>query len=705
MHDIKLKSISKSYSVGDEKQLVLSDLSHNFASGKISFILGPSGCGKSSLLNIIAGIDKNYSGEVLYKGETIQDYDKFRRENISFIFQDSNLIPHQNLLKNIVIALHNGIENKEELAINLLKKVGLSEHIYKKPSMLSTGERQRASIARALARNTDILLCDEPTGSLDETTKIEICDLILEVFKGKTIIFVSHDEELARIYADEILTIDNKKLKSIKEKTQSESDSQIEHRAENKIKPEDSSFKNRFYINILSEKLKLFNSLQLLVIILGIFIFSIGSFKAVSYGIDQYLYGKYKADKITLSSAGMSLNALLQNIEDYNGKFKEKIYGLTLGLPSSIRLEKEKLPVFINMMQEKNKASFSEDIIAGRFPENPKEILFSKAYALKLLYTFDNLIDIKNISDGDLFNRLKELPISYKAVCKFAGKIPKDSDFYDEDLKIVGIIDDLRYISDFDEGLFFEMKKFNEDMDVSGFVAFMRNIGINLNYPFYLGEEGISDSIYVNENIYFLEEEFTKYLSKIYLSEAAYKFTYFDIFIDENLDTRKKVHTNYLLFKSIFKGSDNISLERKSYLDDIYGYKLSIIFTLIILGVIAVLSAYNGLKNLITAKRKDIGIYRSLGYTTKELKKMFIKEGLIISFFVCLASVFFFMIISLFLGEYFINLLDCSRIVNLKSLFNFDVFSLSAAFLIIILIIIISISSELKKTNIDELIR
>ncbi|UTC62130.1 ATP-binding cassette domain-containing protein [Treponema sp. OMZ 787] len=705
MHDIKLKSISKSYSVGDEKQLVLNDLSHNFASGKISFILGPSGCGKSSLLNIIAGIDKNYSGEVLYKGETIQDYDKFRRENISFIFQDSNLIPHQNLLKNIVIALHNGIENKEELAISLLKKVGLSEHIYKKPSMLSTGERQRASIARALARNTDILLCDEPTGSLDETTKIEICDLILEVFKGKTIIFVSHDEELARIYADEILTIDNKKLKSIKEKTQSESDSQIERRAENKIKPEDSSFKNRFYINILSEKLKLFNSLQLLVIILGIFIFSIGSFKAVSYEIDQYLYGKYKADKITLSSAGMSLNALLQNIEDYNGKFKEKIYGLTLGLPSSIRLEKEKLPVFINMMQEKNKASFSEDIIAGRFPENPKEILFSKYYALKLLYTFDNLIDIKNISAGDLFNRLKELPISYKAVCKFAGKVPKDSDFYDEDLKIVGIIDDLRYISDFDEGLFFEMKKFNEDMDVSGFVAFMRNIGINLNYPFYLGEEEISDSIYVNENIYFLEEEFTKYLSKIYLSEAAYKFTYFDIFIDENLDTRKKVHTNYLLFKSIFKGSDNISLERKSYLDDIYGYKLSIIFTLIILGVIAVLSAYNGLKNLITAKRKDIGIYRSLGYTTKELKKMFIKEGLIISFFVCLASVFFFMIISLFLSEYFINLLDCSRIVNLKSLFNFDVFSLSAAFLIIILIIIISISSELKKTNIDELIR
>ncbi|UTC64884.1 ATP-binding cassette domain-containing protein [Treponema sp. OMZ 788] len=705
MHDIKLKSISKSYSVGDEKQIVLDDLSHNFASGKISFIFGPSGCGKSSLLNIIAGIDKNYSGEVLYKGETIQDYDKFRRENISFIFQDSNLIPHQNLLKNIVIALHNGIENKEELAINLLKKVGLSEHIYKKPSMLSTGERQRASIARALARNTDILLCDEPTGSLDETTKIEICDLILEVFKGKTIIFVSHDEELARIYADEILTIDNKKLKSIKEKTQPESDSQIERRAENKIKPEDSSFKNRFYINILSEKLKLFNSLQLLVIILGIFIFSIGSFKAVSYGIDQYLYGKYKADKITLSSAGMSLNALLQNIEDYNGKFKEKIYGLTLGLPSSIRLEKEKLPVFINMMQEKNKASFSEDIIAGRFPENPKEILFSKYYALKLLYTFDNLIDIKNISAGDLFNRLKELPISYKAVCKFAGKVPKDSDFYDEDLKIVGIIDDLRYISDFDEGLFFEMKKFNEDMDVSGFVAFMRNIGINLNYPFYLGEEEISDSIYVNENIYFLEEEFTKYLSKIYLSETAYKFTYFDIFIDENLDTRKKVHTNYLLFKSIFKGSDNISLERKSYLDDIYGYKLSIIFTLIILGVIAVLSAYNGLKNLITAKRKDIGIYRSLGYTTKELKKMFIKEGLIISFFVCLASVFFFMIISLFLGEYFINLLDCSRIVNLKSLFNFDIFSLSAAFLIIILIIIISISSELKKTNIDELIR
>ena len=700
MHDIKLKSITKSYSVGNEKQIVLDDLSYNFASGKISFILGPSGCGKSSLLNIIAGIDKNYSGEVLYKGEAIKNYDKFRRENISFIFQDSNLIQHQNLLKNIVIALHNGIENKEELAINLLKKAGLSEHIYKKPYMLSTGERQRASIARALARDTDILLCDEPTGSLDETTKIEICDLILEVFKGKTIIFVSHDEELAEKYADEILTIDNKKLKPIKQKPQLEPDSKIEYKPETRAK--DSSFKNRFYINILSEKLKLFNSLQLLVIILGIFIFSIGSFKAVSYGIDQYLYGKYKADKITLSSAGMSLEALLQNIEDYNGQFKEKIYGLTLGLPSNINIQKQKLPVFINMMQEKNKANFSEDIIAGRFPENPKEILFSKAYAIKLLSNFDKLIDIENISADDLFKHLKELPISYKTVCKFAGKNPKDSEFYDEDLKIVGIIDDLRYIPDFDEGLFFEMKKFNEDMDVPGFIAFMHNIGINLNYPLYIEEEEMSDSIYVNENIYLLEEEFTKYLTKIYLSA---KFTYFDIFIDEDLDTRKKVHTNYLLFKSIFKDSDNISLERQSYLNDIYGYKLSMIFTLTVLGVIAVLSAYNGLKNLITAKRKDIGIYRSLGYTTKELKKMFINEGLIISFFVCLASILFFMIISLFMSKYFINLLDCSRIVNLKSFFNFDIFSVLIAAVIIMLIIIISISFELKKTNIDELIR
>ena len=246
------------------------------------------------------------------------------------------------------------------------------------------------------------------------------------------------------------------------------------------------------------------------------------------------------------------------------------------------------------------------------------------------------------------------------------------------------------------------MKKFNEDMDVPGFIAFMHNIGINLNYPLYIEEEEMSDSIYVNENIYLLEEEFTKYLTKIYLSA---KFTYFDIFIDEDLDTRKKVHTNYLLFKSIFKGSDNISLERQSYLNDIYGYKLSMIFTLTVLGVIAILSAYNGLKNLITAKRKDIGIYRTLGYTTKELKKMFINEGLIISFFVCLASILFFMIISLFMSKYFINLLDCSRIVNLKSFFNFDIFSVLIAAVIIMLIIIISISFELKKTNIDELIR
>lgn len=170
-HIIELKHISKSYVAQNHKEEVFKDLSFQFKRGIKTAILGSSGCGKTTLLNLIGGVDDDFEGELLFDGKVINDFDQYRRENISFIFQDLNLIEHHNLVKNITISLTNDVKNKEKKALELLEKVGLLEHADKKPRQLSGGEKQRVAIARALARDTDLLLCDEPTGALDGETK------------------------------------------------------------------------------------------------------------------------------------------------------------------------------------------------------------------------------------------------------------------------------------------------------------------------------------------------------------------------------------------------------------------------------------------------------------------------------------------------------------------------------------------------------
>ena len=149
---IRMESVTKRYTVADKEQVVLDNLSYEFKKGVKTSILGESGCGKTTVLNLIGGIDSEYEGNIYFNDELIDDFDKYRRENISFIFQDLNLINNLDLIKNITIGLTNDVLDKESLALEMLDKVGLKEHAYKKPNQLSGGERQRVAIARALSR-------------------------------------------------------------------------------------------------------------------------------------------------------------------------------------------------------------------------------------------------------------------------------------------------------------------------------------------------------------------------------------------------------------------------------------------------------------------------------------------------------------------------------------------------------------------------
>lgn len=212
---LQIKNISKTYKTGNFIQKALDEVSLNLRDNEFVAILGPSGSGKTTLLNIIGGLDKYDSGDLIINGISTKDYkdkqwDTYRNHTIGFIFQSYNLIPHQTILSNVELALTIAGTSKKEktkLALDALEKVGLKEQAHKKPNQLSGGQMQRVAIARALVNNPSIVLADEPTGALDTKTSIQVMDLLKEVAKDRLVVMVTHNPELAKEYANRIVNL------------------------------------------------------------------------------------------------------------------------------------------------------------------------------------------------------------------------------------------------------------------------------------------------------------------------------------------------------------------------------------------------------------------------------------------------------------------------------------------------------------------
>ena len=212
---LKLINIKKDYVVADSKVAALKGITINFRANEFVSILGPSGCGKTTMLNIIGGLDKYTSGDLVINGVSTKKYndrnwDVYRNHRIGFIFQSYNLIPHQTVLENVELALTiAGLEKTERIkkAKVALDKVGLSDQYYKKPNQLSGGQCQRVAIARALVNEPDILLADEPTGALDTQTSVQIMDLIKQISSEKLVIMVTHNPDLANKYSTRIVNL------------------------------------------------------------------------------------------------------------------------------------------------------------------------------------------------------------------------------------------------------------------------------------------------------------------------------------------------------------------------------------------------------------------------------------------------------------------------------------------------------------------
>lgn len=348
---LKLDKIVKVYKSGDNDVRALKGVSIEFRKSEFVSILGQSGCGKTTLLNIIGGLDRYTSGNLVINGKSTKefkdrDWDAYRNYSIGFVFQSYNLIPHQSILSNVELALTlSGICKKErkERALKALKEVGLEEHVNKRPNQLSGGQMQRVAIARALVNNPEIILADEPTGALDTKTSKQVMEILKKIAKDKLVIMVTHNAELAEEYSTRIIKIldgaitdDSNPYSSSEEDVIKKADNSDKKVEKTKKKNDNQQKENNKNNKKLKTSMNFFTALQLSLnnlmtkkgrTILTSFAGSIGIIGialilAISTGIQNYIN---KVEEDTLSSYPISIDesvidtsSLLQSLVSEN---------------------------------------------------------------------------------------------------------------------------------------------------------------------------------------------------------------------------------------------------------------------------------------------------------------------------------------------------------------------------------------------------
>ncbi len=458
---LEIKNITKVYKLDNFEQKALDNVSINFRENEFVSILGPSGSGKTTLLNIIGGLDKYTSGDLIINGISTKDYtdydwDTYRNHKIGFVFQSYNLIPHQSVLSNVELALTlSGVSKKErrERAKQALIIVGLEDHINKKPNQLSGGQMQRVAIARALVNNPDIVLADEPSGALDTKTSIQIMDLLKEIAKDRLVIMVTHNPELAHKYSTRIIELRDGVI-------QSDSDPykevvRKEKEKKKKSKKNSMSFKTAVSLslnNLMTKKGRTF----LTAFAGSIGIIGISLILALSNGIELYI-SKVQEDTmtsypLTIEKQTVDMASFMNSIATSNSKEhnEEKIY--------ANNIMTDMMKMVTNEVTTNNLKDFKKYI------ENNDE-LKDLVNDIKYVYNFDLNIyskdtkEINKVNPSDIMNELgmgnmmmnyniwseltnnkKLLESQYDVV---AGKLPEN---YNE---IVLIVDENNAVNDY----------------------------------------------------------------------------------------------------------------------------------------------------------------------------------------------------------------------------------------------------------------
>ncbi|MDD2625322.1 MAG: ATP-binding cassette domain-containing protein [Bacilli bacterium] len=550
METLLINSIFKSYD-----REVLNNINCKFFKGEIVSILGESGCGKSTLLNIIGGLDKDYKGEVLFEGNNIKDNtDLFRRKNVGFVFQNCNLIPYLNIMDNVALPLsfyNESFSLRRKKAFNILKKLGLENHLYKKPNEISGGQKQKVAIARALINNPKIVICDEPTGSLDSESTKEILNIFIDIAKmGKIIIIATHSNVV----------------------------SSISHRI---IRLKDGNIENE---EILSDFIEYYEEKPVI----------------------------RKSKKISL------LSNILLSINNLKSK---KLRTILISIGTSIGLIG--LTVMLSLSNSVKK--YINDIIGEVNSNNIVDIYNEKQDNVNVSKPFSGM-QIDKIKENKLINNIS---FGYYNKDKFS-LLYKENNYNFDTLKTYS-------------------SQMNKNLLVYGNFPKSNQVLVNNNFI-----NKIKDNI-IDNNIVFESNTYT--VSGVYEDGMAEDIIYF---IYEDIDNMYNIKPNILYLET----SNSNKLKKEiveegyylSYLEDsliifndafdLFKYILTFISLLSL--IISIIMIMVTLYISVLERTKEIGILRAIGWSIKEVKKLFLFEGItygIISSFISIVISFFLLLI------------------------------------------------------------
>ncbi|MFA5037786.1 MAG: ATP-binding cassette domain-containing protein, partial [Candidatus Izemoplasmatales bacterium] len=670
---LRLKNISKSYIIGEYHQKALDDVTVDFRKNEFVTVLGPSGCGKTTLLNIIGGLDKYDSGDLEILGKSTkdfndQDWDMYRNNSIGFIFQNHNLISHLSVVQNVELGLAlsgASLEERHKRASEVLEQVGLTSHINKKPNQLSGGESQRVAIARALANNPDIVLADEPTGSLDSITSIQILDLIKEISKDRLVIMVSHNQEFANRYSTRIINLKDGKIVGDSHPVTLNEDMKSEF----KLKKTAMSFVTALVSSLKNIRTKIGRTI-LTAFAGSIGIIGIALVLSLSNGLDEQI-SAFERDTIsgypiTVSSLRYNPTSMMTVMEDDLNKYPDYDYA-TLYVPRVQQMTP-------NIITE-DYVNFVSDYVAGTGGQYISGIKYVKYVNMSLLrqndsstytriYTETNTQTttanqlLSQSMNGPLLNRLPEGTLLTDSYDLLYGEFPAN-DFENGSFEVILVVDDYNRISKtiltnlgftnvgtgegevsefaFSEIVGREFKLnigiYDEDafdpdaaldVTISGIVRLKTSSNIGI---FYSGLGFTSDAIDFIYTTY--PDEVSTNVDSIYIYA-----TDFDA---------KEIVGNYLESYNTINGYSADSAERIEFVD--WATTFTSIVRRVLDTVEIVLVAFAAVSLIVSSimiaiityisvleRTKEIGILRALGARKKDVSRVFNSENLIIGF-------------------------------------------------------------------------
>ena len=698
---LDLKNVYKSYK--DEK--VLKNINIFFRNKEFVSILGPSGSGKTTLLNIIGGLDTYDSGDLIINGKSTKmfkskDWDSYRNKKIGFIFQNYNLINHLSVYDNVKISLTlSGLSKNiiKKKTVEALTKVGLVEHIYKKPNQLSGGQMQRVAIARTIVNNPDIIVADEPTGALDSKTSINVMNILKEISKERLVIMVTHNKDLAIKYSDRIIEIEDGCIKNDSSPF-NDVTSEKEIIKRKKSMSIITSLKLSF-LNLLTKKKRTFlTSLAGSIGIVGIaLVLSINSgvnnyiknfekesiseypieinkvdydlFEDIQNSISSNNYTKCDKNKICINEDdknGLYENNLIEfkKYIDNNSKFKDYSSNIIYDYDVDINIYNESYQKINNDMLKQINHVHNYKLIYGKEPTDFNEIaiLVNNNYISKELFSYLRIENKKNIDCKDIigrtlklvlytdyFSKDKNVYVNHELDNKFMRKVIDNA----VKLKIVGIYD-------------------SNEVDSS--------ILYTSNFIYYVINSVNNTSMYVDKKLDKYDINNPSSI-QIYPKDYKSKKHIINLIKEYNKSQSKENTIKYTdLMKSFISGISKL-LNLISYILIAF-VAISLIVSSIMISIITYIS--------VLERTKEIGILRAIGASKKDIKRIFISETMIEGICSGLLGIIITVIISN-VGNMVIY-----KITNIQ---NLVIFSYKYMFILLLLSITLSIISGRRATK------